>query len=132
MKKILICGGLIIVIIFELIGCDNNSCSNSKETNLLLKEDSIILKKSNDDIIEISFNWLDNERKESIIDMNNAKIEEVTYKEDYFVISNEGSINVKDKLIYKVTFNTSTEILGPIVIYVDKDKFEVLGTDIRK
>ena len=45
--------------------------------------------KSNDDIIGIAFNWLDDEKKESIIDMNNSKIEEVTYKEDYFVVSNE-------------------------------------------
>lgn len=84
------------------------------------------------EIKEISFNWLDDERKESIINMDNAKIEKVTYKEDYFVVSNEGSINIKDKVVYKVTFDTSAEVLGPIVIYVDKNNGEVLGTDIRK
>ena len=83
-------------------------------------------------IKEIAFNWLDDERKESIINMDNAKIEKVTYKEDYFVVSNEESINIKDKVVYKVTFDTSAEVLGPIVIYLDKDNGEVLGTEIRK
>lgn len=132
MRKILFYGGLITIVIFQLTGCSNKLVNNSKETNLLLKEDNLILEKSNDDIREIAFNWLDDERKQSIIDIDNAKVEETTYKEDYYVVSNEGSINIKDKVIYKVTFNTLAEVLGPIVIYVDKEEFEVLGTDIRK
>lgn len=47
------------------------------------------------------------------------------------VLKNEGLINIKDKVVYKVTFNTSAEVLGAIVIYVDKYNGEVLGTDIR-
>ena len=132
MRKILFYGGLITIVIFQLTGCNNKLINNSKEINLILKEDNLILEKSDDEIKEIALNWLDDERKKSIIDINNSKVEEIKYKEDYYVVSNEGSINIKDKVIYKVTFNTLAEVLGPIVIYVDKEEFEVLGTYIRK
>lgn len=132
MRKILFYGGLITIVIFQLTGCNNKLINNSKEINLILKEDNLILEKSDDEIKEIALNWLDDERKKSIIDINNSKVEEIKYKEDYYVVSNEGSINIKDKVIYKVTFNTLAEVLGPIVIYVNKEVFEVLGTDIRK
>lgn len=111
---------------------NDNISIEENETNIATNISSDWYEKDPILIKEIAFNWLDDERKESIINMDDAKIEKVSYKEDYFIVSNEGSINIKDRVVHKVTFDTSAEVLGSIVIYLDKDNGEVLGTEIRK
>lgn len=132
MKNKSLCKVLVIFFAIQLVGCSNETSSKLKETNLLAQKSSIMEQESNDNIKKIAYNWLDDTSKDSIIDMENAQIEEITYKEDYFVVRKEDSININGKIIYKVTFNTSTDVLGPIAIYLDKSNLEVLGTDIRK
>ena len=42
-------------------------------------------------------------------------------------------MNIKGKDTYKVTFRTTNEgILGPIIIYIDKNSYSVLGGDLRE
>ena len=99
MKNKSLCKVLVIFFAIQLVGCTNETSSKLKETNLLAQKSSITEQESNDNIKKIAYNWLDDTSKDSIIDMENAQIEEITYKEDYFVVRKEDSININGKTI---------------------------------
>lgn len=84
------------------------------------------------DIREIAYKYLGESDKETLIDFENAEVEEYIYTTDHFVAGLNGKINIKDKDTYRVVFNTINDaILGPITIYIDKSSYYVLGIDFR-
>lgn len=84
------------------------------------------------DIREIAYQYLGEADKATLIDYENAEVEEYRCAGDHYVASLNGHINLKDKDTYKVTFNTSNDaLLGPIIIYLDKTSYSVLGIDLR-
>lgn len=90
-------------------------------------------KVSKNTIRESAYNYLDTKSKSSITDWKSATIKIRKYNKDYLVeTSNNELIDIKDKKTYQVTFKTNNEVLGPIIVYLDKDSLEVLGIDFRE
>ena len=111
MRKILTYGLLIVAFTLQLAGCSNTPKDTIKET---------------------AYNWLNERNQMSIIDSESANIKAIKFDTEHIVENQiENSINIQDKETYQVTFTTNDEILGPIVVYVDKDNLEVLGMDYR-
>lgn len=111
MKKLLTYCLLIIAFTLQLTGCNNTSKDTIKET---------------------AYNWLDEQNQMSIIDWESANIKVIKFDTEHIVTNQtENSINIQDKETYQVTFKTNDEILGPIVVYLDKDTLKVLGIDYR-
>lgn len=70
---------------------------------------------------------------ESIINLENPKIEEVVFKGDTSIYLFDESIDATGKSLYKITYNTELDgLLGPITFYVDKMSGIVIGTDYRE
>lgn len=111
MRRILTYGLLIVAFTLQLTGCSNTSKDTIKET---------------------AYNWLDNINQMSIIDWKSANVKTIKFDKEHIIANTtENSINIQDKETYQVTFTTNDEILGPIVVYLDKDNLEVLGIDYR-
>ena len=83
-----------------------SSCTNENETDLMLQ------------IREIAWNSLNEQAKSTVnVDWKQAPVNELTYKE---------------KNAYSVCFNTSDDaLIGPIIVYIDKDSLVVLGQGLR-
>ena len=70
---------------------------------------------------------------ETIINLENPKIEEVVLKGDTSIYLFDESIDFKGKSFYKITYNTELDgLLGPITLYVDKMSGIVIGADYRE
>jgi len=70
---------------------------------------------------------------ESIINLENPKIEEVVFKGDTSIYLFDESIDATGKSLYKITYNTELDgLLGPITFYVDKMSGIVIGADYRE
>ena len=113
MKRMLGYGLLILLFSLKLVGCSNISSNEFKNK-----------------VREIA--WLDDTSKSDIINLETALIEKVKFKEEHLVATKTDNIDIKNIEAYKVTFTTQNdELLGPIVIYLDKDNLNVLGIDFR-
>lgn len=70
---------------------------------------------------------------ETIINLENPKIEEVVLKGDTSIYLFDESIDATGKSLYKITYNTELDgLLGPITFYVDKMSGIVIGADYRE
>ena len=75
---------------------------------------------------------LDDKARETIINLDNPKVEEYTFNKQPAVCFLDKEVNLTGKTVYKVTFNTTQDgLLGPIVLYVDKSSGKVIATDFR-
>lgn len=116
MKRILRCGLLVALFTFQLICCSNISSNKSKNK-----------------IMKTAYNWLDNTSKSDILNWETATVEEVNFEEEHVVATKTASADIRNIEAYKVTFTThKDELLGPIVIYLDKNNLNVLGLDFRE
>ena len=116
MKRILGYGILVVLFTLQLVGCRNISSNESKNK-----------------IRKTAYNWLDDASKSDIIDWETATVEEVKFEEEHVVVTKTDNIDIRNIETYKVTFTTQKdELLGPIVIYLDKDNLNVLGVDFRE
>lgn len=76
---------------------------------------------------------LNDKEIETIINLENPKIEEVILKGDTSIYLFDESIDAKGKSLYKITYNTELDgLLGPITFYVDKMSGIVIGVDYRE
>ena len=90
-------------------------------------------KKTEKEIREIAYNWLDDGSKSEIINYDTASIGKVIFTSDYFVATKTDSINIKNVEAYRVVLNTSKDdLLGTIVVYLKEDTLNVLGMDYRE
>lgn len=116
MKRILGYGILVVLFTLQLVGCRNISSNESKNK-----------------IRKTAYNWLDDASKSDIIDWETATVEEIKFEEEHVVVTKTDNIDIRNIETYKVTFTTQKdELLGPIVIYLDKDNLNVLGVDFRE
>ena len=70
---------------------------------------------------------------ETIINLENPKIEEVVLNGDASIYLFDESFDVSGKSLYKITYNTELDgLLGPITFYVDKMSGIVIGADYRE
>ena len=116
MKRILGYGILVVLFTLQLVGCSNISSNESKNK-----------------IRKTAYNWLDDASKSDIINWKTATVEEVKFEEEHVVVTKTDNIDIRNIETYKVTFTTQKdELLGPIVIYLDKDNLNVLGVDFRE
>ena len=87
---------------------------------------------SKTEIRELAYQSINENDRKTIVDCENAKVEEYNTSTDHSVGSPNGLVNIKDKNTIKVTFRTNNEgLLGPITVYIDKDTYEILGIDLR-
>ncbi|MDY4252902.1 MULTISPECIES: hypothetical protein [Bacteria] len=115
MRKIIIYSISLVALILLLVGC-TDKLSSKQEGN----------------IREAAYNWIDDTSKATITSWNTATIEEVRFDKEHLVTNKTENVDIINKKTYKVTFTTTNdEILGPIIIYLDKDTLEVLGMDFR-
>ena len=70
---------------------------------------------------------------ETIINLENPKIEEVILDGDTSIYLFDESFDTTEKSLYKITYNTELDgLLGPITFYVDKMSGIVIGADYRE
>jgi hypothetical protein len=130
MKKIIIFLSLIICISFQVTGCTEQKTGNSTKKNQKIET---TVKKTESDIREIAYQSLDQGSKNTILYWKGAKVEEYIDITDHSVAGPNRGVNIKGIDAYKITFSTTNEgILGPLTIYVDKNTFNVIGTDFRE
>ena len=88
---------------------------------------------SSAEAVECTMQMLDDKSKETIINLNNPKVEEVVFdKIPPIYLWEEKSDAVRRKL-YKIAYNTQQDgLLGPIVFYVDKLNGKIVGMDYRE
>ena len=129
MKRMLISLTLIICILLQITGCTKESIGNSKNENQTIETTA---NKSENDIREIAYQSLSEDNKKTVISWKDGKVEQYKSTNDHSIGSPNGSVNIKGKDTYKVMFRTNNEgILGPIIIYIDKNSYSVLGGDLR-
>lgn len=76
---------------------------------------------------------LSDKEMETIINLENPKIEEVVLNGDTSIYLFDESIDATGKSLYKITYNTELDgLLGPITFYVDKMSGIVIGADYRE
>ena len=82
--------------------------------------------------IELVKKALDEKSRITITNFDNPKIEEVVFDSKPSIAYFEKKVNIVGKSLYKITFRTTNDgLLGPIVIYVDKVKGKLIGTNYR-
>ena len=100
---------------------------------LLIGCDSTTSDKTDKEIREIAYNWLDDVSKSEITNSDTASIGKVIFTSEHFVATKTKSIDIRNIESYRVIFNTSKdELLGPIVVYLEEDTLNVLGMDYRE
>lgn len=112
---------LIILFLFlSLLG----SCSQKEENTF---------SKSEKEIIEVAYEWLDDNSKATIVNWEKGKVEKYKDDKEHIVATKTGAVDIKGKDTYKISFKTNNkELLGPITIYTDATNFNVIGIDFRQ
>lgn len=107
--------GLLIVPVLVSLTC----CTFSKPKTL-------------DEVRVISFGWLSEEEKESIVDWESAAVETIQPQEELLIMGLGGTVDLKGKEVYKITFQTDMDaLLGPFAVYMDRKTYEKLGVGLR-
>lgn len=102
-------------------------------TLLLIGCNPTTFDKTDKEIREIAYNWLEDEIKSEIINSDTASIGKVIFTSEHFVSTKTKSIDIRNIESYRVIFNTSKDdLLGTIVVYLEEDTLNVLGIDYRE
>ncbi len=117
MKKTVYTISITIVILF-IIFCSLNKMHESKEITQQTAIETVKTK-------------LDKNSKEVITNLDNPKVEEVTFYTPPSIAYFEEKNSIVGKNLYKITFTTTDNLLGPMVFYVDKSNGKLIGTDFR-
>lgn len=88
--------------------------------------------KTDSEIREIAYQYLSQRSKDTVIDKEDAIVEEYHPISVHKVFSPDGSVDITGKDLYKVTFQTTDEaLLGPLIVYIDKKTYIAYGVDGR-
>ncbi|MBR1969761.1 MAG: hypothetical protein IKA17_05355 [Clostridia bacterium] len=83
--------------------------------------------------IEEAINLLSEQQKETIVDIDNPKIEELILEKEPSVYLFNENTKLAGKTLIKYTYKTTQDgLLGPITFYVDKKTGIVLASDYRE
>ena len=86
-----------------------------------------------DEAVKIILKKLDDKSKETIINLENPEIMEVTFDKQPSIYYYDKKVNLIGKSVYRIKFNTTQDgLLGPLVFYVDKYNGELIGADFRE
>ena len=87
----------------------------------------------NENVLNKAYEILDEDMKKSITDLSKTKIEEFKTSETKIIVGyNSMTEDLKDRETYKVTFVSSEDdIKGPIIVYLDKNKIDPIGREMR-
>ena len=116
MKKIFTSIIFLLAFSISFTGCSTKSSLTEKDT-----------------IREIAYNWIDDNKKSTIIDWKTSKVEKITFDKEHLVVNETETLDIINKEAFKVTFTTKDDdLLGPVIVYLDTDTSEVLGMDFRE
>lgn len=83
--------------------------------------------------LEDAINLLSEQQKETIVNIDNPKIEELILEKEPSVYLFNENAKLAGKTLIKYTYNTTQDgLLGPITFYVDKKTGYVLASDYRE
>ena len=83
--------------------------------------------------IEDALNFLSEQQRETILNPDDPKTEELTFEKEPSVYLFNEKTKLKGKKVIKYTYNTTQDgLLGPITFYVDKETGIVLAGDYRE
>ena len=83
-------------------------------------------------IRQVAYNYLGEDSRKTVINGDTATVEEYKIDTEHQIAGKDKPVDLKGMEVYKVTFNTSDEqLLGPIVIYIEKASLKTLGLDYR-
>ena len=103
---------------------------DSTEKNAEIESISII---TTEQAVKNAREMLSDKEIETIINLENPKIEEVILEGDTSIYLFDESFDTTEKSLYKITYNTELDgLLGPITFYVDKMSGIVIGADYRE
>lgn len=92
--------------------------------------------KANYDVRIISstaYNWLDDGNKALVIGDKAIEIKEMSFSDEYFIFNGSEATDINGMKVYRVTFKSKKdELLGPIVVYLDRENLKILGMDYRE
>lgn len=84
-------------------------------------------------INEIAYGWLDSDYKNLVKNKEALEIKVIPSCDEHVIVNNGEMVNIENMSIYKVIFDTENqELLGPVVVYLEKDTLKVLGMDFRE
>lgn len=70
--------------------------------------------------------------RKTITNIDNPIVEECVFDKKLSMYFFNKEVGLIGKNVYKITFNTTQDrILGPLVIYVDKEKNDIIGIQMR-
>ncbi len=76
---------------------------------------------------------LEEKSKETIINLNNPKVDEIVFNKTPSIYLFNEKTEVVGRTLYRIIYNTEQDgLLGPIVFYVDKLNGEVVGMNWRE
>ncbi|MDF2538445.1 MAG: hypothetical protein K0S76_1466 [Herbinix sp.] len=91
--------------------------------------------KSETEIREIAYDYLNDQGKELIIDWETASVDEYPISNELKIMNNDYDItSIKNIDTYAVTFHTNVTLeafAGPIIVYLDKNTYKILGMNLR-
>lgn len=103
---------------------------DSTEKNAEIESISII---TTEQAVKNAREMLSDKEIETIINLENPKIEEVILEGDTSIYLFDEDFDTTEKSLYKITYNTELDgLLGPITFYVDKMSGIVIGADYRE
>ena len=125
MKKAIIFLLIIICISLQITGCTKQKIDDITKENQKIET---TIKKTGSDIREIAYQSLNENEKKKVIDWKGASVEEYKSTTDLSAVSQKGDwINLKGKDTYRITFTTNNAMFGPILVFVEKNTFNVFS-----
>ncbi len=141
MKKFICITSIIMIIVFAVLCIvDHNRMKNEKPVvfstwgkKYAPSEKTPLNNITPEAAIELAKKSLSKKSKEEITNFDSPKVENVVFDEEPSIYYFSNKIDIVGKKIYKITFNTVHDrLLGPIVIYINKENGELIGTDYRE
>ncbi len=138
MKKLLFIMGIALLVLFVIFGSiyviDHKRMDNNETVVFSTwgKQYVPAVEITPQTAIENVKKKLDKKSIKTITNFDNPKIEEVVFDTQPSIHYFEDKIDIVEKDLYKITFNTTQDgLLGPMVFYVDKSSGVIIGTEYR-
>ena len=136
MKKTIFFFSIIVIIIFGSLYIADNIRMNNNEQIIFStwgKKYSPPAKIKPYEAVEAILKKLDDKSKETIINLENPEISEVTFDKQPSIYYYDKKVNLMGKSVFRIKFNTTQDgLLGPLVFYVDKYNGKLIGADFRE
>lgn len=110
---------LVVVFLALFVGCSKSSEEDSE-------------KQLHSHIRKLAYDSLDENSKDTIIKWKTADVEEYNDLEEHKIAGNKQTMDIKGVNTFRVIFKTTQDaFLGPIVVYLDQQNYNILGQEVR-